>query len=303
MTYLDALESELATAGIPGRRRARIIAELTDHLAENAEAELGAPRDLARQFADELGTRLARVIAYRAFAVLGVAGALLVIVFFEWGRTWGGWVGYGSYRVSGYLPWWWVPMMVVWVVAAQVALASGVLALLRAWRLRNEPVISSADAAVLTRRAAVALVAGAITMLVLPLSDAVAGQWHWQWMVDWGGWSVYTDAALFGGPVLILIMLAMLPSVATATRLRPAREGQAADLTVDLGELGLRVTPWRAAMALSAVIVVVLTLIGVRSDDPYDGFARGLADAIVCLGGFAILGRYLGLRVTGKTAQ
>jgi hypothetical protein len=60
MNYVDSLEVELAAAGIPARRRARIVAEFSDHLHENPEAELGAPRDLARQFADELGTRLAR---------------------------------------------------------------------------------------------------------------------------------------------------------------------------------------------------------------------------------------------------
>jgi hypothetical protein len=30
--------------------------------------------------------------------------------------------------------------------------------------------------------------------------------------------------------------------------------------------------------------------------DPYDGILRGLADAIACLAGFAVLGRYLGLQ-------
>lgn len=47
MNYLDAVEVELAGAGIPARRRARIVAELSDHLRENPKADLGAPRDLA----------------------------------------------------------------------------------------------------------------------------------------------------------------------------------------------------------------------------------------------------------------
>ena len=96
MNYLDTLESELKQAGIPPRRRARIIIEFADHLHENPEAELGAPRALARQFADELGTRLARSTAYWAFGALVVAATLLVVMFFEGGRAWGGWVGYGT---------------------------------------------------------------------------------------------------------------------------------------------------------------------------------------------------------------
>jgi hypothetical protein len=296
MTYLDALESELATAGIPARRRARILDEFTDHLAENSEAELGAPRDLARQFADELGTRLARLIAYRAFAVLGIAGALLLVLFFEWGRTWGGWVGYGNYRVSAFLPSWWVPMMIVWMITAQVALASGVLALLRAWRLRNERVISAADATALTRRATVGLVAGAITMLLLPLTDAVASQWDSHLIFAWGDLAPYADAALFGGPALILIMLAMLPSAVTASRLRPSRAAEAQDLMADLGPIGVRLTPWRTVLGLCAAIVVLMTLIGIHSDDAVDGVLRGLFDGAACVGGFVLLGRYLGLR-------
>jgi hypothetical protein len=174
MNYVDSLEVELAATGMPARRRARIVAEFSDHLHENPEAELGAPRDLARQFADELGTRLARSTAYRAFAALAVAAIVLVVVFFHGGRTLGGWVGYGRYPASPYFPRWWVPMMLVCFICAQVALASGGLALLRAWRLRRVPVITAADAAILNRRAAVGLVCGALTMAVLPLTHFVA---------------------------------------------------------------------------------------------------------------------------------
>ena len=303
MTYLEALDSELASAGIPARRRARILAELNDHLEQNAEAQLGAPRELAQQFADELGTRLARLLAYRAFAVMGVAGVLLLVLFFQWGRSWGGWVGYGSYRVSDYLPGWWVPMMVVWTISAQVALAAGVLAVLRAWRLRDQPVISAADAAVLTRRASVGLVACLITMSMLPLTVAVVGQWHWHWMFAWGALEPYVYAAAFGGPALMLVMLAMLRSVLTANRLRPAREGNAADLSADLGLLGTWLTPWRAVGVLSAVIVLVLTLIGLHSKDAADGLLRGVFDAAACVGGFVLLGRYLGLRSSRELSQ
>ena len=285
MNYVESLEVELAAAGIPARRRARIVAEFADHLHEDPQARLGAPHDLARQFADELGTRLARGTAYRAFAALAVAALVLIVMFFKGGRTWGGWVGYGYYPVSYYFPWWWVPMMLVCFVSAQVALAAGGLALLRAWRLRQVPVMTAADAAVLNRRAAVGLVSGAITMTVLPLTLVVTGvspRWD--------------TAAETAGPALIVLLLALLPDVLRAARLRPTRDGTAGDVTVDLGIEHARATPWRIALALSAVIVLVMTAIGIRSADAYDGILRGLFDATACLIGFASLGRYLGLR-------
>lgn len=288
MNYMDALEVELVAAGIPARRRARIVAELGDHLHENPGADLGAPRDLARQFADELGTRLARSTAYRAFVVLAFAAIVLVVMFFKGGWTWGGWVGYGNYPVSFYFPWWWVPMMFVWFICAQIALAAGGLALLRAWRLRRVAVMAAQDAAILNRRAAVGLVCGAITMTILPLTRVVVyvgDRWN--------------TVAITVGPALILLLLAMVPDVLRATRLRPTREGTAGDLTADLGTDDSHAAPGRIAAMLSVVILLVMVAIGARSGDLYAGILRGLLDAAICVAGFVVLGRYLGLRRSG----
>ena len=287
MNYMDSLAVELAAAGIPARRRARIVAEFSDHLHENPEAELGEPRDLARQFADELGTRLARGTAYQAFAALAVAAIVLVVMFFNGGRTWGGWVGYGHYPVDGAFPWWWVPMMLVCFISAQIALASGGLALLRAWRLRRVPVMTTADAAILNRRAALGLVCGAITITMLPLTHIVVG-------IDLS--ARWNAVAVTVGPALIILLLAMLPDVLRAARLRPTRDGPAGDLTADLGIDDPRVTPRQIAVVLSVVIVLVMVAIGVRSDDLHDGIVRGLFDGAACLVGFAVLGQYLGLQ-------
>jgi hypothetical protein len=47
---------------------------------------------------------------------------------------------------------------------------------------------------------------------------------------------------------------------------------------------------------VAAGVALVITLGGVAGSDGYDGALRGLLDALACLGGFALLGRYLGLR-------
>ncbi len=292
MNYLDALQSELKTAGIPARRRRRILTEFEDHLREDPGAELGVPRELARQFADELGTRLARRTATAAFLALALTAAFLAAMFVTGGRQ-HGWVGYAGHRSSLGAVWWWGPVQVVCVVAAQVALASGLLAAIRAYRLRRERAITGADAAIINRRTAVALFAGALTMVVLPLTREAtylgvphSGLW-------WG-------AARYGGIAAMVVLLGLLPSVFMASRLSPHREGPAGDLTVDLGTQGLPVTPWHAAVVLSLGIVIALALLGAVNDDPYDGLARGLADGLACMAGFALLGGYLGLRTSGS---
>jgi hypothetical protein len=148
------------------------------------------------------------------------------------------------------------------------------------------PVMTAADAAILNRRAAVGLLCGAITMSVLPLTHFVAGVWSARW-----------DAvAIIGGPALIVLLLAMLPDVLRATRLRPTREGPAGDLRADLGIDDPRATPRRMVVVLSVVIVLVMVAIGARSDDLSDGILRGIFDGAACLVGFAVLGQYLGLR-------
>lgn len=286
MNYLDAFESELTRAGIPARRRARILFEFADHLHEDPAAELGAPRELADQFADELGTRLARQTAFWAFLVLAIECAYLIDAFFDNGRLMGGWVGYGSYAYCHAQPWY-VATLAVCVVTAQVALASGLLGLVRAWRLRHNPVISGAEARILNRRAAVGLIAGAITMLIVPLTRVRLGGYSY-------GWWMHPGVAA----AAIVMLLFPLPGVLREARLRPRDEGEAGDLTADLGRQETTLTPAHVALILSGVIMMVVTLIGVGSGAPLPGLARGLCDAAVCMIGFAIFGTYLGLRTT-----
>lgn len=286
MTYLDALATELAVAGIPARRRGRIVAEFEDHLHEDPSAELGAPRELARQFADELGTRLARVAAFRAFGALAFGGVAFAAMFIAAGR-WRGLTRIATHhQVDGAT--WAMPIMLIGALAAQVAFVAGTLALLRSWRLRHERVIGRADAVYLARRSAVGLACGAATMALLP---AIALSFPQRAGHAW------TVLAWIVAAVAVIAMAGVAPSVIRSARLRPASSGEAADLRADLGPwLPSGLTPSRCALLLAAAILVVMGVQGLVVDDPYDGIARGLADGAACLTGFAVLGRYLGLR-------
>jgi hypothetical protein len=306
VSLLDSLESELTEAGIPGRRRRRILTEFADHIsenpAENPTAELGSPHYLARQFADELGTSLARTAALRAFGCLTVC-ALAFTLMFATGGLLRGLPKYGQLAQLGRpvelspparLPDLYTDAMLLCVAAAQLALAAGALALLRAHRLRGRPVIAAAEAAILNRRAAVGVVAGMITMAALPFTavavpNAYAGNARTYALIIWA--------------LASLLLASMVPRLLAAARLRPTAQGAAGDLTADLGSRLCRYvggTPWRIAIVLSAVIALVLSAVGVGTGDPYDGLLRGLLDGAACMTGFTLLGGYLGLRTSSQ---
>ena len=289
MTYLNSLDTELKAAGITGRRRQRILAEFADHLHEDPSAQLGAPRDLALQFADELGTRLARTAAFRAFAALAFAGISFVAMFVAAGGM-RSMTGYGTRHDP--TPSWVTPIFLISALAAQVAFVAGTLALLRAWRLRHERVIGREDAIVLARRSTVGLVCGALTMALLP---AVAVAFPHYTVGSW------TLIAWIVEGVAVVALLSVAPTVLRSARLRPVSSGEPADLIADLGPwLPRQLTPARCAVLLATAIFVLMGFQGLVVDDPYDGLLRGIADGTACLAGFAVLGRYLGLRSTAR---
>lgn len=285
MSYVDELRRELQRAGLSARRRRRIVAEFTDHLHSDPKADLGEPAVLARQFADELGSWFARAAAFRAFLALAVTGAAVLGVFLAAGRmrSFTGVAQAGHATAS-----WTAPVLLVAAVAAQVALAAGALALLRAWHLRGSRVISAGDSRILLRRASVGMVAGAVTVLSL-LAAALSLPHVTNSALVPGVW-IATAASL-------LCLAAALPTVLAGARTRPVLDGPVRDLRADLGSLlPPSITPLRLALALTFGIAILLTVLGVLADDPYDGALRGLADGAACLVGYALLGGYLGLR-------
>ncbi|MFL5860801.1 MAG: hypothetical protein ACJ780_08495 [Solirubrobacteraceae bacterium] len=278
------LGRELSEVGIGGRLRRRILLEFADHLACDPGADLGEPASLARQFADEIGSTRARRAAVLGFVALAVAGILFAIAFVTAGAAFGAAPRHGP--LSGRIA------TAVAILFSQVSFVAGTLAALRWAARRRAVVIPAAEAAVIVRRATVGVLCGIVTMAAL--GTIAIGYRHFLP----SGWRTFAVAAAAVG---IGALLATLPSVWAAARVRPVAEGGAGDVFDDLGRFSglvpasLRDRPWRLAAAVSLIVAAVITLAGVPAHDALDGAARGILDALLCLVGFATLGRYLGL--------
>jgi HAAS len=270
VSWLDELELELRKARVPAGRRRRIVAELEDHVRTDpgSEERLGSPAAIARQFADELGTVLARRAAFGAFLALVPLGVLFVALFAL--------AAVYTTDVDA-------PVTIGLGLGTQLAFVGGTLALLRAWRTRSSGSIGGADARVLVHRAVLAVAGGAITLATLAF--AVFQPRGVQWAVP------ALAYATVGVGALTLTAAAAL--TARASAIRPSFEGAAGDLSLDLG---IDAAPWRIALVIAGAIALCITAAGVVQADPIDGLARGVGDGLLCLAGFALLGRRLGLR-------
>jgi hypothetical protein len=274
------LGQELSAVGIRGRLRGRILAEYADHLACDPDARLGEPRALARQFADELGSFRARRAAVTGFAALALAGVLFALAFVTSDKAFGaapkGLPAIG--RIATVLA----------IVFAQVAFVAGTLAVLRWVQRRGSGVLPAAEAS------------GIVTMVFL---GAVAIAYH---RFQPGTWVTFTIVVAAVG---VAGLLASLPAIWEAIRLRPVAGGEAGDIFDDIGDhaglvpSSLRGRPWRLAAVVSVAVAVVITLAAVPAQDAYDGALRGILDALLCMVGFATLGRYLGLWSPGRASQ
>jgi len=266
---IDELDRELAAVGVPARRRRRIRLELEDHLACDPSADLGDPQELARQFADELGTAYARRVGVAIFVVLAPFGLLVGALFL-----------FASVRL-GNPP---LALTVALAVGVQSAFVGGTLAVLRAWRLRRLAVIPRGEAQILLCRAGLAVGGAALTAVALLYYATGFYQDFW-WTVRLLPWV----AVGLGGAAVFLGGAA----IARAWRLLPVAEGETHDLSFDLG---VTAGPWQLALLIATAVAICIALAGVVQSDPIDGVARGLADGLLCLAAFAMFGRALGLR-------
>jgi hypothetical protein len=163
--YTRELGSELRRLGVPAARRRRLLTETEDHLRSDpgALSRFGSAGEIARQCADELGSSGARRVSITAFAVLAFAGmlfgALMLAVFAALPRH----TILCCNNASAVQ----TLTFAVLVIAPQVAFVTGVLAVVRALRLRRTAALPRTEVGVLRRRSAVALLSGAATMAAL----------------------------------------------------------------------------------------------------------------------------------------
>jgi hypothetical protein len=284
VSYVQDLAGELSAVGIRGRLRRRILAEIEDHLACDPQAVLGPPRDLARQFADELGTTRACRAGLATFAGLAVAGGATVAAVLAWQVN--GSTLYELQDVSSTLTDLGLALL---VVGSQVAFVAGLLGVIRALRHRRDVALSRDEAVVIGRRVATGLAAGFACLAGLALLAVEYQRSHSGW---WGTFAL--GAAALGA----IALAAATPAAVRAARLRPVTTGDRGDLFQDIGLVTppvLRGRHWTLALIVAGALGLVITLGGVAQADPFDGALRGIAEALACLTGFVVLGRYLGL--------
>ncbi|HZU59981.1 MAG TPA: hypothetical protein VE983_03405 [Solirubrobacteraceae bacterium] len=283
-TYRDELARELAAVGIGGGLRRRILAEVADHLECDPDATLGSPDALARQFADELGTARTRRAVWTAFAALALAGLLVLAAFLTSGPV-------GLFAQHGRFPITTVTYVgaVLLVVGGQVAFAAGMLALLGSWSRGRGRLLTHSEALILQRRTGVAIACALISLVGLALLGL--GRPH----LGSHAWVIFTVA---GAGVGAAGLLASVPALVAALRVQPAASGETGDVIEDLGPLAppvLQGHPWWFALLVTGGVGLGVALLGAAASDPYDGILRGLLESAMCLGGFILLGPFLGL--------
>jgi hypothetical protein len=209
---IESLARELVAVGIRGRQRERILAELADHLACDPQADLGDPRALAQEFADDLAVDTTRRAAVWTFAALVLVAAAVAVPQLLSPST--------ADIAAGRSLWLALLGTLAVVVGAQVAFAAGCLAGLRAFRRPQ-------DVAVIRRRTVAAIGAGALAAS----GSALLAANFWAVLPRW--WCLLT---------LTAAVAAVLPLAAPALaclRVRPIRVSQSGTdgLSADLGAL------------------------------------------------------------------
>ena len=276
MTYLDQLAAELSRVGICGRPQARILAEAADHLAEGDEAEFGDARELAQLFADELASQATTRAAFVAFAALGIVGAAFAV----------GWIamivgGAADITAAAFLPAGLVAAFAL-IACPQISFAAGLLALLRAQRLRRLRAAPAAELALLARRTNTALAFGAATTVAFAV---YAVDYH----AAFPSWQV--SAAATAALVLTAPITAAAVVSRNAALVQSTVPGQAGDMFDDLPvELPRR--PWLFCLLLAGLLGTVLFLAGGLDEGP----RNAVAETLLVVGSFAAFGRRLGLR-------
>jgi hypothetical protein len=270
---IEELARELRAVGIGGRRRERILAEIADHLASDPDAALGDPRMLAAQFADELATSGARRATVASFAALSVVAAALV-------ATQAALPNYPDIASGRSVVL--AALSILFIVfGAQVAFVAGSLGALRALRLRRQPALPAAEVAVLRRRNAVALAAGAVTLAGIAV-DAV------NFSAELPGWWLLLAVTAAGAAMLPLAGAAL--AQARTSSLVVSIDGEAGGFGADLGPLA------QPALIGAGAVAAVLLVTWQAESSFVEGAIRAAAEGVAFTAGYFALGRLLALR-------
>lgn len=290
MTWLAEFEQELSARGVRRHVRARLVAELGDHLAceedrpaHVAPTRLGEPRQIAGAYADELATDEGRRSAFAAFAALAFTAVALVATQMGLGA-----IGYPGYDrgLSAALS---LPSILGIVVGSQVALVAGLLAAWRALRRRREPVLPAAEIALIAARTRLALAAGLVVSVCIALLA-------FDYVRVLPGWWLGLAFALSAVATVGLGGAWRIGARASSTA--AAAAGPAGDLFDDIPALGiLRGHPIRLWAGLALSSGAAITLLEWRAEHSLvEGFQRGLAEVLVFSVCFAALSRLVGAR-------
>ncbi len=287
MSWLEHLEHELTARGITGRERRRILLELRDHIEcdPGCQDRLGAPRELAARFADELATHRARRCAWYVFGALAAAAFALVASQAALGRA-GSYPGY-TRGLSQAL---FLPAAFGMLIGPQIALVAGTLAALRALRRRRATVLPAAEIALIRRRAWVALGAGFVTVAGIELYAVnFSAVLPMRWLVPTAGLAALAGVALFTAS-LTLARSGIVVSGAS---------GEAGDVYDDVPALRwgwLRRQLWRLGALGSLSVAVAMALFEAHAERSWsEGIQRGMLEGLAAAVGFVLLGRMLGM--------
>jgi hypothetical protein len=327
---IEAYLRELASClDVPARTRARIVAEVRDHLLEGAahnvergipppEAEhsavesFGAPRNLARDFHLQLASTSARRSS--ALTALALACSLLLLALIGSGP-----VGDHAHRTNAGL------YGLVTFFAAQVAVVAGAIGLARWLRYRHEPLFPAERLEDTQRANAVAL--ACIEAIVL--SQAAGLLIHAGSLAD-SGWTIALAVATVALAAVTLAGIAGL--VRALARSRPVSVIQRArdDALTDLlaasrldtqmarlaerhpraaGWIDLRTHPWRFCLLFATACGAALAAGHALLDGGFDavtwaalgrmllaGLVIAAIEGAAVVAAFASLGRFLRIR-------
>ncbi len=258
---MNGLRAELARVGISGRLSRRIVLELDDHLRCDPDADLGAPREIAERFAEELRVPRTRRSAYAGFAALALAAVAIVVS-----------ARGGGPAVPGARGWIESLGGLGVILGGQVAFVSGVLALWSATRSAH----GVTDLRLVQRRTGVALGAGGFA-LIAHASQAVAVQPYMStlWL------ALAIPATLVPGVALGVAARGLHGAVVLTPAVEPAR----------------RPFRWSLVIAIGAAAVTVMIVGSAFAERSWvEGLSRGVLESIGFALCFAIFGRRLGIR-------